>query len=377
MTDQLTLKYRPQTFGDMVGQKLTAVVLDQMVSKDAMPNALLFDGPRGTGKTSAARIVAMELNPEERDSILAGTSLAILEIDAASHGSVADIRALSEQLRYSAGAKNRVVILDEAHSITREGFNALLKTLEEPPDNVTFILVTTEPHKLPETILSRLMEFEFRRVVPADLLERIRSIAELESIEIQDELLAKLSEVADGSVRDAIKNLDFVHRSGISTVDEYIKLTGEKDVGPVLFAALLTNDHSTIFTVFDHLMMETGDPRVISTALSDVITDLFILKSDGAVTASGKALDHRLKLAKLVDSQNLFAALQILWDLKTKVRWSEDQRAALSAALVLAADKLTDGKTPDSVNDDTDVSSPVPSEEEAPRVLTISEIQQS
>lgn len=375
MIEPLTLKYRPHTFDDMVGQRLTAVVLNQMVANKSVPNALLFDGPRGTGKTSAARILAMELNPTERESILNGTSLAILEVDAASHGSVADIRYLTEQLRYSVGANNRVVILDEAHSITREGFNALLKTLEEPPANVTFVLVTTEPHKLPETILSRLMEFEFRRVTPEELLSRVVSIAEKEGISGNNELLVKICETADGSVRDAIKNLDFVHRAEIETAEQYIDLIGEKDVGPLLFASLMTNDHAKIFSVFDHLMLEIGDPRILATALSDLITDLFILKSDGNVKASGKALEYRIKLSNLVQSDNLFSAVQILWDLKTRVRWNEDQRAALATALVLVSSKLTDGKTKESITPDVSETSPVASIQDVPRALSLSELQ--
>jgi DNA polymerase-3 subunit gamma/tau len=319
----------------------------------------------------------MELNPSERESILAGTSLAVLEIDAASNGSVADIRALSEQLRYSVGVNKRVIILDEAHSITREGFNALLKTLEEPPEGVVFILVTTEPHKLPDTILSRLMEFEFRRVAPVDILSRILHVSTDLGYTISSDLASKLAEVSDGSVRDALNQLDFVMRAGITTVEEYVDFKGEKDVGPLLFAALLTNDHAQIFRVLDNIMLEIGDPRVVSTILSDTITDLFILQADGDVKASGKALEYRRKLASLVPSDKLYSAVQVLWDLKTKVRWNEDQRASLSAALVLVANKLFVGKKPESTIAHTDASSQVTSESDAPRVLSIGEIQMS
>lgn len=361
----------------MIGQRLTAVVLAQMVKNDAVPSALLFDGPRGIGKTSAARILAMELNPSERESILAGTSLSVIEIDAASNGKVEDIRALIEQLRFSVGADNRVVILDEAHSITREGFNALLKTLEEPPANVTFVLVTTEPHKLPDTIVSRVMEFEFRRVTPADILDRLFLVAEKEGITGNKELFAKLAETADGSVRDALNGLDFVTRAGVETVEDYIELTGQKDIGPLLLAAMTLNDHAKIFTVLDHLMLETGDPRVISTALNNTITDLFILQAGGEVKASGRALDYRIKLAKAVPAENLYAAIAILWDLKTKVRWSEDQRAALSTAVILMSDKLSAGRRPVSITADAPVEPPVASSQDAPRVLSISEMQQN
>jgi DNA polymerase-3 subunit gamma/tau len=376
VTEQLTLKYRPQRFDDMVGQRLTSVVLKQMVAEGSVPNAILFDGPRGTGKTSAARILAMELNPDERDNILGGTSLAVIEIDAASNGSVADIRSLVEQLRFSVGAEKRVVILDEAHSITREGFNALLKTLEEPPPGVIFVLVTTEPQKLPDTILSRVMEFEFRRVPPSELLTLVNKVALAEDIDLPAELATKLAEVADGSARDAIKNLDFIVRADIKTVEQFDELTGRKDVGPILFASLLTGDHSKIFKVFDELMMQTGDPRVVSNALSDLITDLFILLAGGEVSASGKALEHRIKLAQLVSVDALYAAVSIIWDLKTRVRASEDQRTALAAALVLVSNKLVALREVETKTADTSVSSEVASEQNAPHVLSLSEIQQ-
>jgi DNA polymerase-3 subunit gamma/tau len=377
MTEQLTTKYRPSTFKDMVGQKVNAVVLSQMVKTEQVPEALLFRGPRGVGKTSAARILAMELNPTERDAILAGTSLSVLEIDAASHGSVADIRALIDQLSYRFGGDSRVVILDEAHMITREGFNTLLKTLEEPPANVVFVFVTTEAHKLPETVLDRLTEFEFRRVSPADVYARVIHVAQAEDITIEDALAVKLAEDSNGSVRNAIKNLDFAHRSGITKLDEYTEHTGEKDIGPLLFAALLTGDHAKIFAVYDRIMMETGDPRVIGDALSNFITDLFIIKADGEVKAAGKALEYRKTLAKKVSGEALLGAVQVLWDLKTKIRWSEDQRTALASALTLVSSKMAQLRASSEVTPDTPAPSRVVSDVEAPRVLSISEIQQS
>ena len=373
----LTLKYRPQTFAEMVGQPLTSIVLAQMVKTNSVPDAILFDGPRGTGKTSAARILAMELNPSEREQILAGTSLSVIEIDAASNGSVADIRSLIDQLRYSVGAERRVVILDEAHSITREGFNALLKTLEEPPAGVVFVLVTTEPHKLPETILSRVMEFEFRRVAPTDLLIRLQHVVDAEGLTVSPELLARLSETADGSVRDAIKNLDFVVRAGIDTDEDFNGISGQRDIAPALFAALLTGDHSKIFLTLDKILREVSDARVVSDALNLLFADLFVLKSGGHVSATGASLEARVKLAKAVSSEAMYQAVTILWDLKTKVRQIEDQRAALSLALVLITDRLSSSARKDDVIAHSEPEPEVASEQDDVRPLTLSELQQS
>lgn len=378
MNQPLALKYRPAYFNEVVGQTITSVSLARMVANGDVPPGLLFAGPRGTGKTSVARILAMELNPEERENILSGGSLSVIEIDAASNGRVDDIRQLTQALRFSAGSEYRVVILDEAHSMTREAFNALLKTLEEPPPGVIFVLVTTEAHKLPETVLSRLMEFEFRRVSPNDLFERIRKIAELESIEVQNELLTKIAERADGSVRDAIMSLDLVHRAGVSTAAEYIDLVGEKDVGPHLFAALMTNNHGTIFRVLDQLMLDVGDPRVLYDALNSTIRDIFVLKSGGSITAAGKALEDRTKLSQLVKSNALFSAVRILWELKTKVRQTENPRTSFEMALILVAEKLSEGKVFGTTSYEKQHEAPAtPVTSEAPRPLSLSEIQQS
>lgn len=379
MIEPLALKYRPKKFSEVIGQQLTAVVLEKMVEKNEVPPTLLFRGPRGTGKTSVARILAMELLPAERDAILSGNSLAVIEIDAASNGRVDDVRSLIASLRHSVGTEYRVVILDEAHSITREGFNALLKTLEEPPSGVVFVLVTTEPEKLPDTILSRVMEFEFRRVKPSDILARIRTIAELESIEVQNELAEKIAENANGSVRDAVMTLDLTHRAEIDDVEKYTELTGEKDVGPLLLAALMTNNHETIFKVVDKLMLETGDPRTLTTALMSVIRDLFVLKSGGRITAAGKAYDYRVRLSQLVSSNALYAGTLILWELKTKVRASENPLSSLEQALILVAEKISEGKvygtTKSGIQREeapVDVAS-----EPAARPLSLSEIQMS
>lgn len=383
MSEQFTSKYRPKSFHDMVGQTLNAVVLQQMVNTGSVPSALLFRGPRGTGKTTAARILAMELNPLERESILRGTSISVIEIDAASNGSVADIRALTEQLEYNVGAENRVVILDEAHSITRDGFNALLKTLEEPPAGVVFVLVTTEPNKIPETILSRVTEFEFRRVSPRDIHTRLAQIATKESLPLPPELLERIAETCDGSVRDAIKMLDFSARTGTETVEQFDEFFGVKDYGPDLFAALLTNDHSKIFAQLDRILQDTGDYRLVTTVLADTFRDIFVLKAGGEVSASGDSLRKRVLLAKAAPTNPMYPAVQVLWDLKTKVRWSEDQRAALELALVLVADKLTEGQSrtvgrveqsDQSVTPVAVPTSPVASKEDEPRELSLSEL---
>lgn len=376
MVEQLTLAFRPSSFSEVVGNRVNAVVLQQMVDTDSVPNALLFSGPRGTGKTSAARILAVDLNPEDKDEILSGTSLSVIEIDAASNGSVADMRSLIDQLRFEVGAKNRVVILDEAHSITRDGFNALLKTLEEPPFGVTFVLVTTEPQRLPDTVLSRLTEFEFRRISAEDILTRLRHIAAKAELDVPDPVLFLLAEDADGSARDAVKNLDFVVRAGIRSEEDYASFFGKSDMGPVLLAALLKGDRAVLFDVLEEALRQTRDARVVTDELARTISDIFVLQAGGEVHRSTQAVARREKLAKAVSGDDLLEAVRVLWDLKTKIRHSDDPRTFLSMALVIMTDKFSSSRKPE-LKSAPEASVEVVSKEEAPRPLSLSEIMQT
>ena len=188
MADPLHLKYRPQTFADIIGQRFHTVVLGRMVELDQVPQGLLFSGPSGTGKTTTARIIAAGLKASD-----------VIEVDAASNGGVAEVRKLLDVVKYSTGGSYRVVILDEAHSITKQGFEVLLKTLEEPPPATIFVLLTTEPHKIPPAVLSRLLEFQFRSVTAAAILDRLKFIVAQEGLETDIRLLAHLALTLDAA----------------------------------------------------------------------------------------------------------------------------------------------------------------------------------
>jgi DNA polymerase-3 subunit gamma/tau len=217
----LARKYRPQQFDEVIAQNHVTRTLRNGLKSGRVSSGYLFTGPRGTGKTSTARLLAKALNCAEGPTetpcdkcpacleIISGSSLDVLEIDAASNTGVDDIRTLRENVRYlPTTGKKRIYIIDEVHRLSGSAFDALLKTLEEPPEHVVFILATTEPHKVPDTIRSRTQRHDFHRVGIRDLTQHLRKIAASEKIEITDEAIYILSRKADGSVRDSISLLD-------------------------------------------------------------------------------------------------------------------------------------------------------------------------
>ncbi len=214
----LYLKYRPFNFKNLVGQDHAVTTLQNALKHDALTHAYLFSGPRGIGKTSLARIVAKALNCtnlssdfepcnecEICDGINKGRLVDLIEIDAASNRGIDEIRELREKIVFAPSqAKSKVYIIDEVHMLTKEAFNALLKTLEEPPSHAYFILATTEVHKIPETIISRCQQFNLKRISQSDIVKRLMSIADEENVKADEEALNLISKIANGGLRDAI-----------------------------------------------------------------------------------------------------------------------------------------------------------------------------
>lgn len=200
MSDVLALKYRPQTFDEVIGQDVTIGQLTGAIDKKILGHALIFAGTRGCGKTTTARIVARELNPSLSEAEMA---MVVSEVDAASNTGVDNVREIIENIRYSTKG-HKVIILDEAHMLSKNAFNALLKTLEEPPPNTTFILSTTEPHKLLPTVRSRCSTYEFNDVDVEILEGYYKTISEKEGLTLSDEALHDVAIRAEGSVRDGL-----------------------------------------------------------------------------------------------------------------------------------------------------------------------------
>jgi len=321
--------YRPSSFQEIIGQRLTATVLGRMAERDQVPDGLLLSGPSGTGKTSVARVLAAALDADT------------IEVDGASRGGVAEVRALIETTRYGFAGKHRVVIVDECQSISKEGFNAFLKTLEEPPNGTIFIFCTTEPEKIPRTVRTRLIEFEFRKVSPHEIYERLQHIAEAEGIEAAPELLSSIANRVDGSVRSAVMLLDQVRRAEVSTQAEFDAMLGHRDTAPYLLAAMVQGNREKVFRVLDHELGFVGSASVITAQLIRLLRDITVLHGGGDLELSGPPLDHRNRLAARTAPDDIYALARVLWTLKVRVRVDDDPRGNLELAVMLMLDTLT------------------------------------
>ncbi|MEK9167008.1 MAG: DNA polymerase III subunit gamma/tau [Patescibacteria group bacterium] len=274
MSFALYRKYRPQTFEHLIGQTAVRTTLLEALKKGKLSHAYLFSGPRGTGKTTSARLIAKAIQCENRKengepceecnicvANSANENMDLIEIDAASNRGIDDIRDLREKIRFAPSlAKSKVYIIDEVHMLSKEAFNALLKSLEEPPENVYFILATTEIHKIPETIISRCQRYDFKRIGEKQIVERLKYIAEAENIDFEIEALEILAKSADGGMRDAISLMQQFSNGVLSAeiVRERLGLSKDQNCES-LYGALGSGDTQKGLKIIQDLHLEGFD----------------------------------------------------------------------------------------------------------------------
>ncbi|NOZ02270.1 MAG: DNA polymerase III subunit gamma/tau [Deltaproteobacteria bacterium] len=352
-------KWRPQTFEEIVGQSHVTTTLMNSLESGRIGHAFLFTGIRGVGKTTAARVLAKALNCEKGPGptpcnecsscteIRAGTSLDVKEIDGASNRGIDSIRELREGVAFApARDRFKVYIVDEVHMLTQEAFNALLKTLEEPPAHVVFIFATTELHKVPRTIASRCQVFEFNRISVADIVASLRKVSEAEGIDVDDDALRVVAREADGSLRDASSLLDQVisfagDKIGVDEVTQVLR-TGNREAFGRALGAVLTQDAAEAMRVLDDLVGRGLPPRQFLIELARYLADCMKVDLWGADAAreTGLTQGEIDEMAGLVrDSGPEFLAV-LLNLLVTSADQSADSRSPdllAQAALVRAA----------------------------------------
>ena len=290
----LARKWRPQGFDDLTGQETVVKTLKNALANDKIVHAYLFSGPRGVGKTSSARILAKALNCMERSesdpcnncqsckSITEGASVDVFEIDGASNNSVDSVRELRETVKYApSGGKYKIYIIDEVHMLSASAFNALLKTLEEPPPHVIFIFATTEPKKIPSTILSRCQHHAFRRISKKTIYDQLKKIADTEKINIREIALDMIAKAADGSMRDALTLLDQASSFSDEVTDkELLSLLGlpESDIISNLSETIVKGDVSSTLSIIKELADRGSDLRQLTKELVEFFRSIAIVK---------------------------------------------------------------------------------------------------
>jgi DNA polymerase-3 subunit gamma/tau len=345
----LARKWRPKTFDDVIGQEYITQTLKNAVSKEKIAHALIFSGPRGVGKTSTARILAKALNCEKGPTpepcsvctfcreISEGKSLDVIEIDAASHTGVSDIREIIENIKYlPSSGKTKIYIIDEAHMLSQSAFNALLKTLEEPPPHILFILATTEVHKIPPTILSRCQRYDFKKVSTEKIKQRLELVTSTEGIEIPDGTLYLLAQEADGSLRDALSLLDQL----VATFGTEIKHEEAAQILGVLDRSLIKSTLQAIFNkdpkncieILNKASEKGVSPKRFSEDLLKMLRNTLIIKACGKETVSDLSSEEKNELERISKNQSV-EALEMLFSLM--LQGVEDVQKSFYPAMAL------------------------------------------
>ena len=337
----LARKYRPQTFNEVYAQDHITKILTNTIEMDRTAHAYLFTGPRGVGKTSMARIFAKSLNcltggptPTPCNTCLNcqeitnGTSADVIEIDGASNTGVDDIRGLQKELMYSASNSNsKIYIIDEVHMLSKNAFNALLKTLEEPPDGVIFIFATTEPHKVLPTIISRCQRFDFKLIPIVSIIDRLDSICKLEGIEADHDALFIIAKKADGSMRDALSLMDQVLAYGKNHIklEDVLEIFGivHTEIYNEIFEAIIKKDATTMLSHLHNIIEKGNDLQEFISGLLEHSRNILLMKL--GITSHEISTTYREKMEKITDSfeeDRLLYLMNLLIKMKNDIKTS-------------------------------------------------------
>lgn len=354
MYQVLYRKYRPKVFADVYGQEHVTSTLKNEIKENRIAHAYLFTGSRGTGKTTCAKILAKAVNCENSidgepcnecevcKGLDSGTIYDVVEIDAASNNGVDNIRDLREEANYTPSrGKYRVYIIDEVHMLSTGAFNALLKTLEEPPAHVIFILATTEVHKLPATILSRCQRFDFKRIQPETMSVRLKQVAQLEGMELDDDAAILIARIADGALRDGLSILDQCagrsKKIDSALVSEVAGLAGREALYK-LTDCICTQNSSSAMTVISELYQNSYDMERLCVEMINHLRNFLIVKtvkdSRGLIICTDDEYNSIILSAENFTLENVIFALDLFQDALTKIKTGANARVELEMAFV-------------------------------------------
>ena len=345
-------KFRPLKFSDMVGQDRITRTLKNQIMSGRVGHAYLFNGGRGTGKTTSAKILARAvncLNPQDGEpcneceickEILDGSLTDVVEMDAASNNSVEDIRSIRDEVNFlPTKAKYRVYIIDEVHMLSVGAFNALLKTLEEPPAHVKFILATTEPQKLPTTILSRCQRFDFKKISEEDIIKRLRVICKDAEIEIDEDALKLISVLAEGAMRDAISILERCYQESSEKVTSQIvkELVGIPSLVTInkITSGIINNDEITSLDAIDDVLKDGKDLYNFLWEVIKYVKDILVFKATNKLELySAEEIEEIKKLADKVTKERLLQIIYQLSELENNIKWSAQKTIMFQTGII-------------------------------------------
>lgn len=351
-------KFRPITFSEMVGQEAITKTLKNQIIANRVGHAYLFNGGRGTGKTSAAKILARAincLNPKDGEpcneceickGAISGALTDIVEMDAASNNSVEDIRSIREEVNFlPTKAKYRVYIIDEVHMLSTGAFNALLKTLEEPPEHVKFILATTEPQKLPATILSRCQRFDFKRIANEDIIRRLEIVCKESNIEATKGALSIIASLSEGAMRDSLSILERCIQDGENKIDEdKVKdLVGIPKITFVnsIIQAILEYDVEKAFQKVEEVLQQGKDIQNFIWEMIKYVKDVLVYQSTKkSELYNEEEIKQIEEIAKVASKERLVELIYKLSDLENEIKWSTQKTILFEAGIIKLCHKV-------------------------------------